>query len=267
MAEELYPSIMEPSLYRQIEIFCRVSLQYSANHANIRSGIGSLIFRMNQIAEKKYGHASTEVVALRYLLDRTHPKHEILKNRQRESLDPVEILKSKGMLSGEQTDAARVIEDVWRAFGRLMSVGARNYESGSGGKRAKPVGPVDIMGPTILNSWHDHYTPWYENANHRWVTYKKDPKPPVSKAAPSRDILPESPVGDKHFHVEVSEEEGKVVILVRPPLIVFAIVIEGYSPWEVDASMAKKHRGKWRPGLAYTVLCDELDRLSRFIQG
>ena len=156
-------SILDPITFRAIEKLARDALSFSNNHGNVRSTISGLIVTLAQQANERHGFDTPDIVALKALLDRTDPLSPMNNARDRSPRHPLVVLEEQRLLDADQLAAAKTIEEIWRAFGRFLSVSARSYDGG-GGKRTKILSPLEVMGESIHESWRQYYIPWIDRA-------------------------------------------------------------------------------------------------------
>jgi hypothetical protein len=160
--DDYVPLLLDPTLFRRLETFAREALLV-ANVASLRASLNALIVHMREASGAQFGFDSVDTRALMDLMQRTDPE-----GRSRKPLEqnPIEGLAARRKLSGEQIEAARHIERIWRAFGRHLHVQGRSYTGTAGGKRTRPTDTMRVMGEAIYQEWRKVYRPW-QKAAHR----------------------------------------------------------------------------------------------------
>lgn len=157
-------TLLDPRVYRAIEILARDAISFSGNSPIIRSAITALKNELTISAEKRTGTISPEISLLDQLLRRT-----LGDTRPPIRLDILDILESSKAITPAQASAGRWVRKVWAGFERFLVTGARSYEPTGGHSSAPPLGPYEVLGEALHIEWRDIWTPWHKEASHRLV--------------------------------------------------------------------------------------------------
>lgn len=161
-------TILEPRLFRALELVCKDAISLSNNHPAMRRSVGSVYFQLRTAAIERCGHETPDVIAIKSILDRTAPEGI----RRVPVKEVLTALYEKGQLDADEIRAGKLIADIWRAFGRFLTVVSRSYDNAPAGQRTRTCDPADVMGSSLNANWRDYYCPWYEVAKHKLVPSK-----------------------------------------------------------------------------------------------
>jgi hypothetical protein len=193
-------TILEPRIFRKVETFCNAAISYSNNHPTVREAISALVLEIRMQALNKFGHDSIDSQNLSFLLKKTNPNKPYEHQTPTPQLDPIDVLERQRRLEPSQVSAANTIREVWKAFGRFLVISARGYDRVNGGvKRAHALGPMDVMGQELWETYSNIYKPWYELTKEKTVA---------------------------------KEKAGRVKVIT----VVFAILLDEHQPVEVDVA-------------------------------
>lgn len=162
----IIPTTIDPRVFRKLESLCSIALQYGDNHPNVRDAIAALTIEMRKVSGEHLGHDGVDVSAISQLLRRTDPKKPLVHQAPAPLRDPVDILERDKKLDAVQVNAASCIREVWKAFGRCLTVSGRGYDRDGGGgiRRASALQPLDVMGEDTWDMYQRVFIPWYNRA-------------------------------------------------------------------------------------------------------
>lgn len=163
---------LNPRLFRALEKLCVAAISCSDNHPLVRAAVASISLELRLSAQSMHGHETVDAMAIHGLLKKTDPNRPAHK-APASRLSPLTELEARHKLGPSQLSAAQVIQVVWRAFGKFLTISGRGYDKGSGQvTRARALQPMDVMGQEVWETYRNLYCPWYEKASRRSVNRK-----------------------------------------------------------------------------------------------